>query len=77
MQDLLRLHRSGPVVQQSLPEDSAVNFSTSPDDGQNGDVVDEDIVSIEQAETMVEVYKLGKRLMYEVRICDIFDFLQT
>lgn len=57
MQDLLRLQRSGPIVQQSLPEDSAVNFSTSPDDGQDGDVVDEDIVSIERAETLVEVYK--------------------
>lgn len=57
VQDLLRLQRSGPIVQQSLPEDSAVNFSTSPDDGHDRDVVDEDIVSMERAETLVEVYK--------------------
>tara|TARA_R110002003_G_scaffold215_4_gene16454 strand:- start:13322 stop:13726 length:405 start_codon:yes stop_codon:yes gene_type:complete len=53
VQDLLRLQRTGPIVQQPLPEDSAVG--TSPDD--DGDVVDEDIVSTERAETLVEVYK--------------------
>lgn len=57
MQDLLRLQRNGPIVQQSLPEDSAVGISSaSPDDG-NSDVVNEDIVSMERAETLVDMYK--------------------
>lgn len=59
VQDLLRLHRPGPIVQQPLPEETTTDTSTgasmSPD--QDGDVIDEDIVSIEQAETLVEVYK--------------------
>lgn len=54
MQDLLRLQRSGPVVQQPLPEETATS-STSPE--QNGDVIDEDIVSAEQADTLLELYK--------------------
>jgi hypothetical protein len=57
VQDLLRLQRPGPIVQQSLPEDSAVGVSTSPEDPVEGDVIDEDIVSLERAETLVEMFK--------------------
>jgi hypothetical protein len=57
VQDLLRLQRPGPIVQQSLPEDVAVGSSASPDGPHEGDIVDEDMVSIERAETLVDVYK--------------------
>ncbi|KAH3961444.1 hypothetical protein HBH52_230290 [Parastagonospora nodorum] len=60
VQDLLRLQRPGPIVQQPLPsvnEESNAGVSTSPNNPQDGDVVDEDLVSIERAETLVEVYK--------------------
>jgi hypothetical protein len=57
VQDLLKLQKSTPLAQQSLPEDSALGVSTSPSDHLDGDVVDEDIVSIERAETLVEMYK--------------------
>ncbi|KAJ4377462.1 hypothetical protein N0V83_000287 [Neocucurbitaria cava] len=57
VQDLLRLQRSGPVVQQPLPEESATGTSASTSPDQDGDVIDEDIVSIEKADTLVEVYK--------------------
>jgi hypothetical protein len=58
VQDLLRLQRGpGPIAQQPLPEDSAVGSSTSPEDGRDVDVIDEDIVTLERAETLVEVFK--------------------
>lgn len=69
VQDLLRVNQTGPSPQKSLPEGNATasapsvvsvassSSSTfeSPPDG--GDVVDEDIVTIERADTLVEVYK--------------------
>jgi hypothetical protein len=45
------------VVQQPLPEDAAVGGSTSPEDARDGDVVDEDLVSLERAETLVDMFK--------------------
>ncbi|CAO2647335.1 Nn.00g082570.m01.CDS01 [Neocucurbitaria sp. VM-36] len=57
VQDLLRLQKSGPVVQQPLPEESAINTSASASPDQHGDVIDEEIVSIEKANTLVQVYK--------------------
>jgi hypothetical protein len=57
VQDLLRLQRPGPIVQQPLPEESALGGSASPEDARDGDVVDEDIVSLERAETLVDMFK--------------------
>ncbi|KAF2125590.1 hypothetical protein P153DRAFT_389738 [Dothidotthia symphoricarpi CBS 119687] len=55
VQDLLRLQRPGPTIQQSLPEGTAV--STSPNVDPDGDVIDDDLVSLEKADTLVEMYK--------------------
>jgi hypothetical protein len=55
VQDLLRLQRPDNNVQRPIPEDSAVGDSVSPES--DGDVVDEDIVSIERVETLVDMYK--------------------
>ncbi|KAL5117367.1 hypothetical protein ACEQ8H_004683 [Pleosporales sp. CAS-2024a] len=71
VQDLLRLQRTGPIVQQPLPplhqhhqhhqhhhqDPAAAAASTSPATEPNGDVIDEDIVSVERAETLVDLYK--------------------
>ncbi|KAF2871237.1 hypothetical protein BDV95DRAFT_57697 [Massariosphaeria phaeospora] len=64
VQDLLRpIPKSAvPLAQQPLPENHTVSVhSLSPpndDFHADGDVIDEDIVSIERAETLVEMYKL-------------------
>jgi hypothetical protein len=61
VQDLLRLQRTGPTIQQPLPEDAAATTTAAPGSptiaAADGDVVDEDIVSVERADTLVEVYK--------------------
>jgi hypothetical protein len=62
VQDLLRLQRAGPTIQQPLPEDAAAAATTAAPGSPtiaaaDGDVVDEDIVSVERADTLVEVYK--------------------
>jgi hypothetical protein len=44
-------------VQQSLPEEPEAGGSTSPEDARDGDIVDEDIVSMERVETLVDMYK--------------------
>ncbi|KAH7135159.1 hypothetical protein B0J11DRAFT_547183 [Dendryphion nanum] len=70
VQDLLRVKQPGPTPQQSLPEGTAtvttapsvvsVDSSSSstleaPPDSR--DIIDEDIVTIERADTLVEMYK--------------------
>jgi hypothetical protein len=61
VQDLLRLQRAGPTIQQPLPEDATATTTAAPGSptiaAADGDVVDEDIVSVERADTLVEVYK--------------------
>ncbi|KAJ4373575.1 hypothetical protein N0V86_007717 [Didymella sp. IMI 355093] len=58
VKDLLRLQQKGPIVQQPLPEDSATAArQSSPPIAGEGDIVDDDVVSIERAETLVEMYK--------------------
>lgn len=60
VQDLLRAQNPGPVVQQPLPESSALStasLSSTPNAPGNGDVIDEDVVTIERADTLVEMYK--------------------
>src|SRR5690242_11744900 len=58
VKDLLRLQQKGPVVQQPLPESSATAARpSSPPTAGDGDIIDDDVVSIERAETLVEMYK--------------------
>ncbi|KAF9691281.1 hypothetical protein EKO04_010788 [Ascochyta lentis] len=58
VRDLLRLQQQGPVVQQPLPEGTAsAARQSSPPVAGDGDVVDDDVVSIERAGTLVEMYK--------------------
>ncbi|KAJ4346658.1 uncharacterized protein N0V89_010589 [Didymosphaeria variabile] len=54
VRDLLRIQNPSYTVQQPLPEGSLSTQSSPPSDG---DVIDEDIVSVEKADTLVEVYK--------------------
>lgn len=58
VKDLLRLQQKGPVVQQPLPEgiETAARPSSPPVAGE-GDIIDDDVVSIEQADTLLEMYK--------------------
>lgn len=71
VQDLLRVNQTGPPPQKSLPEGNATTSATAPSvvsvgssssstfetPPENGDVVDEDIVTMERADTLVEMYK--------------------
>lgn len=62
VQDLLKTQRPGPLSQQPLPEGIAVGPSAADSPPilpapPNGDVIDEDILSIERADTLVEMYK--------------------
>jgi hypothetical protein len=61
VQDLLRTKNPGPIVQQPLPEPSASatssTSSVAPEAPSNGDVIDEDVLSAERADTLVEMYK--------------------
>jgi hypothetical protein len=59
VKDLLRLQQKGPIVQQPLPEGSATATArqSSPPIAGEGDIIDDDVVSIERAETLVEMYK--------------------
>ena len=58
VKDLLRLQQKGPLVQQPLPEGSATatRQSSQPVAGE-GDIIDDDVVSIERAETLMDMYK--------------------
>ncbi|KAJ4316603.1 hypothetical protein N0V94_005363 [Neodidymelliopsis sp. IMI 364377] len=58
VKDLLRLQQKGPLVQQPLPEGTAtVAGPSSPPIAGDGDIIDDDVVSIERAETLVDMYK--------------------
>ncbi|KAF1928207.1 uncharacterized protein M421DRAFT_420747 [Didymella exigua CBS 183.55] len=58
VKDLLRLQQKGPIVQQPLPEGSATAArQSSPPVAGEGDIIDDDVVSIERAETLVAMYK--------------------
>lgn len=60
MQDLLHTQRATPLVQQPLPEGTSSATSSAsgnPEPPPTGDVIDEDIVSIERADTLMELYK--------------------
>ena len=67
MQDLLRTQNPTHFAQRALPEGSAVpsmaastdgtSISTAPSVPADGDVIDEEILSIERAETLVEMYR--------------------
>lgn len=58
VKDLLRLQQNGPIVQQPLPQGSAAaTRQSSPPIAGEGDIIDDDVVSIERAETLVEMYK--------------------
>ncbi|KAK7189033.1 hypothetical protein DPSP01_004141 [Paraphaeosphaeria sporulosa] len=54
VQDLLRIKTPSYKVQQPLPEAS---LSAHPSPPSDGDVVDEDILPMERADTLVELYK--------------------
>ncbi|KAJ4293388.1 hypothetical protein N0V90_008671 [Kalmusia sp. IMI 367209] len=54
VRDLLRIKNPSHNAQQPLPEDASSVVSTPPRDG---DVIDEDIITIERADTLVELYK--------------------
>jgi hypothetical protein len=56
VQDLLRIQRNGPIIQQPLPEEGFGIWSASLENPV-GDIVDDDVVSIERAETLVDLYK--------------------
>ena len=64
VQDLLRSQNPGPVTQQPLPETSPLNLTGAVPAGSSAanipaesDVVDEDVVTLERANTLVELYK--------------------
>ncbi|KAH6638838.1 hypothetical protein C7974DRAFT_122222 [Boeremia exigua] len=58
VKDLLRLQQKGPIVQQSLPEGSATAADpSSPPVAGEGDIIDDDVVSLERAETLMGMYK--------------------
>lgn len=58
VKDLLRLQQKGPLVQQPLPEGTATAVrQSSPPIAGEGDIIDDDVVSIERAGTLVEMYK--------------------
>lgn len=57
VKDLLRLQQKGPVVQQPLPEGTASAHQGSSPIAGDGDIIDDDVVSIERAGTLVEMYK--------------------
>ncbi|KAF1969816.1 hypothetical protein BU23DRAFT_652168 [Bimuria novae-zelandiae CBS 107.79] len=54
VQDLLRIKNNSPNAQRPLPEVSPSAASSAPSDG---DVIDQDIITIERAETLLEMYK--------------------
>jgi hypothetical protein len=58
VRDLLRLQQAGPVVQQPLPEGTATTAApSSPPIAGDGDIIDDDVVSVERAATLVDMYK--------------------
>lgn len=60
VQDLLRTQHPGPITQQPLPQGApsiASSSSSTLEPPPPGDVIDEDIVTIERADTLVELYK--------------------
>jgi hypothetical protein len=62
VQDLLRNQKPGPVAQQPLPAvregtTSANSSASGVEVPSTGDVVDEDLVSLERADTLIELYK--------------------
>lgn len=58
VKDLLRLQQKGSIVQQPLPEGVATTARPgSPSVAGEGDIIDDDVVSIERAETLVDMYK--------------------
>ncbi|KZM26747.1 uncharacterized protein EKO05_0010122 [Ascochyta rabiei] len=58
VKDLLRLQQRGPLAQQPLPEGTAsAACQSSPPIAGDGDIIDDDVVSIERATTLVDMYK--------------------
>ncbi|KAF2649761.1 hypothetical protein K491DRAFT_610185 [Lophiostoma macrostomum CBS 122681] len=62
VQDLLKTQQPSPIAQQPLPERApsiaSMHLSAVPEvPPTTGDVIDEDVLSIEKADTLVELYK--------------------